>query len=88
MTPPSSIPTASPSGSAGCGAIVLTWWVQGRGGNDHRGSLGTRRSFAIPFIGILLCGTGLIALYPYLSNVFLALPLPGRVAASVSRRGE
>ena len=40
ITPPSSIPTASESGSVGCSAIVLTWWVHGRGGKDQRGSLG------------------------------------------------
>ena len=32
ITPPSSIPTVRPSGSVGCSAIVLTWWVHGRGG--------------------------------------------------------
>ena len=43
ITPPSSIPTTSPSGSVGWSAIVLTWWVHGRGGKDQRGSLGSRR---------------------------------------------
>ena len=49
---------------------------------SERAGIGVRHSWAIPFIGILVCGTGLIALYPYLSHLFLGLPLPGRIAAS------
>jgi hypothetical protein len=41
-----------------------------------------QRKWAIPFIGVLVCGLALMLLYPALSRLALALPLAGRVIAS------
>ncbi len=40
------------------------------------------RRWVLPFAGVLISGTLLVALYPWLSHVALALPLAGRVLMS------
>ena len=53
----------------------------GSASSEHLG-IGTNRRWAVPFVAILVIGGALVALYPALSRLALALPLPGRMLAS------
>ena len=44
--------------------------------------IGTTQRWAVPFVAILAIGLALVAFYPSLSRLALALPLPGRMLAA------
>jgi spermidine synthase len=44
--------------------------------------IGLKRRWALPFVGVLVCGAALTISYPALSRLALALPLAGRILAS------
>jgi spermidine synthase len=50
--------------------------------SSERLGIGPRRRWAVPFVAILIIGGALVAFYPALSRLALALPLPGRMLAS------
>jgi spermidine synthase len=50
--------------------------------SSERLGIGTNRRWALPFVAILIVGGALVAFYPALSRLALALPLPGRMLAS------
>jgi spermidine synthase len=50
--------------------------------SSERLGIGTNRRWAVPFVAILIIGGALVAFYPALSRLALALPLPGRMLAS------
>jgi hypothetical protein len=49
---------------------------------SERLGIGCHRGWAIPFVGVIAVGSALVALYPWLSHLALALPLAGRILAS------
>ena len=50
--------------------------------SSARLGIGTNKRWAVPFVAILAIGIALVALYPALSRIALALSLPGRMLAS------
>jgi hypothetical protein len=52
--------------------------------SSERLGIGPRRRWAVPFVAILALGLALVALYPMLAKLALALPLTGRVFASAA----
>jgi spermidine synthase len=49
---------------------------------SERLGIGTRRRWALPFVAVIVIGLALIALYPPLAKMALALPLAGRAGVA------